>query len=224
MWLNGEHVEHYEYRVTGTPCEPVVENRSLVHIPDRIIELFPGDNDLVPLNAVSYLGVPLLDTDGSVMGHLSVLDDKPMPRDERAISLFEIFAARAAAEHRRLKVEQAVRAREEQMSTLLESAMDAILVLDAGLNVVRVNPATERLFGCTAEEMLGESLRDFLVPRERGARGNDSPARLDDRAPRAKQQLWVPQDFRRAALGSIRCFRPRPRSRASRIGGRASTP
>jgi transcriptional regulator with GAF, ATPase, and Fis domain len=48
----------------------------------------------------------LLDTDGTVMGHLSVLDNKPMPKHPRAISRFEIFAARAVAEHRRLKVER----------------------------------------------------------------------------------------------------------------------
>ncbi len=41
------------------------------------------------MGAVSYMGIPLLDTDGSVMGHLSVLDTKPMPKDSRAISLFE---------------------------------------------------------------------------------------------------------------------------------------
>jgi PAS domain S-box-containing protein len=193
MWLNGKHVEHYEYCLVGTPCAPVVENRSLVHIPDKIVELFPGDNDLEPMNAVSYMGIPLFDTEGGVMGHLSVLDTKPMPRDERAISLFEIFAARAAAEHRRLKAERQVRAREEQLSTLLETAMDAILVLDAGLNIVRINQATARLFGCTAEDMIGESLCDFLV--------SDSVARVEkftrelETRPEGKQQLWVPQDF-----------------------------
>ena len=103
MWLKDDFVEHFEYSIAGTACADVVESRKLVHIPDRLIELFPRDDDLVPLSAVSYLGAPLLDTNGNVMGHLSVLDDKPMPRDARAIALFEIFAARAAAEYRRLK-------------------------------------------------------------------------------------------------------------------------
>ena len=65
MWLNGKHVEHYEYCLTGTPCAPVVEQRSLVHIPDKIIDLYPGDNDLKPFGAVSYMGIPLFDTSGS---------------------------------------------------------------------------------------------------------------------------------------------------------------
>jgi PAS domain-containing protein len=98
-----------------------------------------------------------LDEQGNVMGHLAVLDNKPMPRQPRLISLFEIFAARAAAEHRRLKIEQEVRAREEQLSLLLQSALDAILVLDGRLSIVRVNPAAERLFGCSAEDLVGRA-------------------------------------------------------------------
>lgn len=193
MWLNDGFVEHYEYPIAGTACAEVVESKKLIHIPERLIELFPRDDDLVPLNAVSYLGAPLLDTDGSVMGHLSVLDNKPMPRDARAISLFEIFAARAAAEHRRLKVEQAVRSREEQMTLLLESAMDAIMVLDGRMNILRVNPAAERLLGCTAEDLVGESLSDFLVP-ESMSRVEAFAKEIASR-PQGRQQLWVPQDF-----------------------------
>jgi PAS domain S-box-containing protein len=193
MWLKGGFVEHFEYPIDGTACAAVVESRKLIHIPERLIELFPRDDDLVPLNAVSYLGAPLLDVDGSVMGHVSVLDDKPMPKDERAVALFEIFAARAAAEQRRLKAEQAARAREEQMALLLETAMDAILVLDGQMGIVRVNPAAERLLGCTAEDLLGENLKDFLTP-ESLARVEAFAKGISSR-PRGQQQLWVPQDF-----------------------------
>src|SRR6185436_19569991 len=113
---------------------------------------------------VSYLGVPLLNTKRAVIGHLGVLDTQPLPADPRLLSFFEIFAARATAESRRLKVEQQVRAREQELSALLDSAMDAILVLDARMHIVRVNPAAERLLGCTQEDLIGESLKDFLVP------------------------------------------------------------
>jgi GAF domain-containing protein len=201
MWLNGGFVEHYEYSIAGTVCADVVESRKLIHIPDRLIELFPRDEPLVPLGAVSYLGAPLLDTNGSVMGHLSVLDDKPMPRDERAIALFEIFAARAAAEQRRLKAEQAARAREEQMALLLESAMDAILVLDGRMQIVRVNPAAERLLGCTAEDLLGGEPQGFPGAGEPGAGGG---VREGDRQPATGKAAVVgAARFCGAALGSF---------------------
>jgi PAS domain S-box-containing protein len=193
MWIEGGFVEHFEYPIAGTACADVVESRKLVHIPDRLLDLFPRGDDLVPSNTVSYLGAPLLDADGNVMGHLSVLDDKPMPRDARAISLFEIFATRAAAEYRRLKAEAAAHAREEQMSLLLETALDAIVVLDGRLDIVRVNPAAERLLGCTAEDLLGESLKDFLALESLGR--VEAFAKEIQNRPQGKQQLWVPQDF-----------------------------
>jgi len=72
FWMNGEYVYDFEYRIENTPCERVVEEKRLVHIPDRVIELFPNDPDLCTLNAVSYAGVPLLRSDGSVWGASNV--------------------------------------------------------------------------------------------------------------------------------------------------------
>jgi hypothetical protein len=42
------------------------------------------------------MGVPLLDLDGTVLGHLAVMDVRPMPARSESITLFEIFASRAA--------------------------------------------------------------------------------------------------------------------------------
>jgi len=193
FWVNGQFVENFEYAIAGTACAPVVESKQLVHIPERLVELYPADPDLVAMHAVSYLGVPLLDPNGDVMGHLSVLDTKPMPADPRLISLFEIFAARAAAEQRRLRQENEVRSREEELSALLQSAMDAVVVLDAAGCITRVNPAAERLFGCTAEDLLNEKLQDFL-PAESAA-PFDAFVRSLDAQPEDRRQLWIPQSF-----------------------------
>ena len=168
FWLNGAFVEHFEYNVIGTACADVVEEKRLVHVPDRLLELYPGNPATQALYTVSYLGVPLLDTRGEVMGHLSVLDTRPLPAQPRLISLFEIFAARAAAEQRRLRQELEVRVREEELTALLDSAMDAVVVLQAAGRITRVNPAAEKLFGCTAEDLLGENLSELPARGQRG--------------------------------------------------------
>ena len=61
FWLGGQWVQDYEYSIAGTPCEPVIEDARLIHIPDKCMELYPDDPDLRPIGAVSYLGVPLTD-------------------------------------------------------------------------------------------------------------------------------------------------------------------
>jgi len=193
FWLNGQFLESYEHDVANTPCGSALSKRKLVLYPDRILEIYPDEPDLKALGAVSYMGVPLFDLAGEIMGHLAVLDTKPMPAEPRLISLFEIFAARAAAECRRLKSEQQVRAREEELSALLASAMDAVVVLDAAGGITRVNPAAEKLFRCTAEDLLGENLRDFLPP-ESAARFASFVKELEAQTAGARQ-LWIPQSF-----------------------------
>jgi hypothetical protein len=68
----------------------------VVHIAENVTQLFPNDPDLIKFGAVSYLGMPLLDEDGSVLGHLAILDTKSLPADSRLFSFFRIFAVRAA--------------------------------------------------------------------------------------------------------------------------------
>ena len=85
MWMQGRFMDDFECRVAGTPCEDVVDSKRLINIPDKLVELYPGDPDLISLQPLSYLGIALLDTDGSVMGHLSVLDTKLTPLHSRPV-------------------------------------------------------------------------------------------------------------------------------------------
>jgi PAS domain-containing protein len=138
FWMGGQWIEGFEQPVDGTPCQVVIENRRLVHYPDRVLELYPDEPNARKMGAVSYMGVPLQDLDGSVLGHLAIMDVKPMPEDPVGLTLFEI-CRRAAAELAG-SVPSAVRAREAQLAGLVASAMDAIVQLDGELRVTRMNP------------------------------------------------------------------------------------
>ncbi len=186
FWLGGEWIQGFEHAIDGTPCEDVVDGRRLVHIADNMLALYPTDAGR-ELGAVSYLGVPLLDVDGSVLGHLAVLDRRPMPAEPRAEALVRIFAARAAAELQRLRAEAEVREREEKLTRLVDSAMDAIVELDEGLRVTRMNPAAAKRFGRAAA---GTDFRSFLSP-ESGARLGALAADLGGCA-EGERSIWIP--------------------------------
>jgi PAS domain S-box-containing protein len=164
FWYDGAPFGDYEYAIAGTPCEPVVETCGLFHVEDRLIELFPDDPDLAPMNAVSYMGIPLQDTDGELLGHLAVLHDAPQPARPRTEAVFRIFAERAASELRRLRRERDLSDREAKLSALIGSAMDAILEVDRDLAVVGMNPAAEKAFGCTRAESAGRAIASLLAP------------------------------------------------------------
>ena len=190
FWMGGEWIHGWEMNIDGTPCAEVINQRCLIHFPDNLLGLFPDDSDVKAIGAVSYMGMPLIDLDGKVLGHLAVLDTRPMPKEPTAQSLFQIFAARAAAEMRRLRAEKQVREREEKLGRLVNSAMDAIIELNRNLNVTRVNAAAEKVFGCSSQDIIGELFTRFL--------SSDSRERLAnliidlDLRPEGERYAWIP--------------------------------
>jgi PAS domain S-box-containing protein len=191
--LDDAWIPSYEHPIDGTPCQVAIDGGRLVHIPDRVLELFPQEVDLRQMGAVSYMGVPLTDVDGTVLGHMAVMDRKPMPPMPETLALFEIFAARASAELQRQRAERQVREREAELSGLVGSAMDAIVQLrsqpDDGLRVVRMNPAAQRVFGLTAEAATGLPL-DGLLVTEDAARLASMTRELVSQAD-GPRSLWV---------------------------------
>ncbi len=94
-WADGRPVPSFEYDVAGTTCEQVVKTGKLCYFPANVKDLFPREKALVAMKAFCYLGVPLLDEDQSPIGHLFVMDDKPLADPPHAINIMNVFAARA---------------------------------------------------------------------------------------------------------------------------------
>jgi GAF domain-containing protein len=61
-------------------------------------ELFPREKALVAMRASCYLGVPLLNEAQTPIGHLFVMDDKPLADPQHAVTILNIFAGRAGEE------------------------------------------------------------------------------------------------------------------------------
>ena len=59
--------------------------------------------------------------------------------------------------------EAALREREQRMAAIVQTAVDAIITIDERGVIESVNPATERLFGHAADEMLGRNVK-MLMP------------------------------------------------------------
>lgn len=97
FWANGQFVEGVEYDLANTACQQVLAG-NIVHYPHNVQKQFPGNHDLAALEAVSYLGLPLRALGGEMLGHLAVIDDKPMPVAPLDLSFFKLIADRARAE------------------------------------------------------------------------------------------------------------------------------
>jgi len=161
FWQDGQLIPEFEIDIYGTPCEKVIESARLVHYPDNIIDLFPKNDGLKAFRAVSYMGVPLLDSAGKILGNLAVLDTQPMPEEPRSLAIFRIFAARAAAELQRPRVESEVQKSEEKYRRIVETAGEGFLLLDSQFVIRDVNDAFCRLVGCGRNEVLGRKVSLF---------------------------------------------------------------
>lgn len=106
-WGKGQPLPQFDVPAHG-PCETVL-TRKCVHHPDQLRELYPHVQLIQDIGAESYCGVPIVDGSDRVIGHLAIMDSKPMLDHVRTTSILGIFAMRAAAEFERLRFERALR-------------------------------------------------------------------------------------------------------------------
>jgi transcriptional regulator with GAF, ATPase, and Fis domain len=117
FWDADQFGENFEFDIADTPCMKVLQGE-VCHYEKGVQVLFPQDKALEDWHVESYLGVPMLDAMGCVIGHIAALDDKPMKHDSRAIDVLKIFAARAAAELKRQRAEAQLQAALVQVKEL----------------------------------------------------------------------------------------------------------
>ncbi|UBF25065.1 GAF domain-containing protein [Kovacikia minuta CCNUW1] len=106
MWCHDALAENIEYPLAGTPCETVIQTAELHLYPDTLQQRFPNADLLQAMNAESYLGLPLINASGKVIGNLCLIDSQPFATDENKNAIVSVFAARAAAELERQWAEQ----------------------------------------------------------------------------------------------------------------------
>jgi signal transduction histidine kinase len=118
-WYDGAFIEEpFEYDTAGQPCA-VVTDYPWVSFPEALTERFPEDRSAIEMGLQSYLAVCLRSSDGVHLGHLAVLDTRPMEAGEEDAAALRIFAARASAE---LERRNQARALEESRARVIDAA------------------------------------------------------------------------------------------------------
>jgi PAS domain S-box-containing protein len=102
-WQDDKLQPPKEYALVGYPCEATVGRGEELFIANGLGEKYPEERRV---GLDSYIGIPVVDpTAGRVLGHLALLDDKPMPQSLPSNPLLRIFVSRIAAELRRKRTE-----------------------------------------------------------------------------------------------------------------------
>ncbi len=147
----GEIAEDFEYCLTDTPCHNVIQYNVCCY-PGNIQQLFPKDKMLTDMGIESYIGTPLFNSNGNVMGLIVVLHTRPLTNINIVKSVFQICAARAAAEMERKQTEE----KHDLLSAAVEQSTESVAITDLEGTIVYVNPAFERNTGYTQAEAIGK--------------------------------------------------------------------
>lgn len=98
-YSNGTFFDNFEYELAGTSCGAVIARKEIVYAPTGVCDIWPLEKEF---DRDSYIGVPMFDSTGKIIGHFACMDGKPMRQDLPHLALFKIFSVRAAAEVERM--------------------------------------------------------------------------------------------------------------------------
>jgi signal transduction histidine kinase/CheY-like chemotaxis protein/ABC-type amino acid transport substrate-binding protein len=96
--------EPFTYNLSGTPCEKVFTGEMCI-IPQGI-QSQSGVGAIKALGIESYVGSPLMDSSGRMLGILAVMKKQVLENPAEIVALLKIFSTRAAAELERRRTEQ----------------------------------------------------------------------------------------------------------------------
>ncbi len=139
---NGQATKGFAYELSGAPCELVYAQSETVVLPCDLARQFPREAGFD-----SYIGVPLRDASGAVIGHLGVFSDRDIRDADRAAALLAVLAQRVEAELRRTALETQ---REQALSDLRKQTRR----LQARQRTIRAQNAHKtRLLGIIAHDL-----------------------------------------------------------------------
>ncbi|MDP8245678.1 MAG: SpoIIE family protein phosphatase [Candidatus Hinthialibacter antarcticus] len=171
FWSVDQWGKNFEYDLDGSPCETVFQDGPQWYGTD-IQEQFPKDKALKKHNILFYLGVPLQNRHGEVIGHACILHDQPVAYDPYLVSVMNVFAVQAANEME-FRSERADSARLKAITEnldvglLLEDEARRIQVINANFcELAQIKQAPNELVGLTASEFAG-GIEAQVVDRER---------------------------------------------------------
>jgi PAS domain S-box-containing protein len=158
LWVQGRIVDNREFDIEITPCREVVRGE-LCHYPSGLASAYPNPT-VIAQKLDSFLGVPLRTAKGEHLGHLAIADSRPMPKDPRLLSIFRIFAARAAAELERVRIEKKL----SRVTAITETASDFVSLANLAGEILYINPAGLQLIGRSGEDPTRLRVSDLLFP------------------------------------------------------------
>jgi len=167
---DGEFILPYTYDLSGTPCEGfynTTEFKPQVRHSDGLCALYPEDTALIKMGAEGYRGEAFHDSDGNRIGHVFVIDNKPIAEDSDEAAFFSLISQRIGAEINRWRADAALKEERHLLQTIVDNLPIPINLNDADGNYLLVNKLFENWYGKPADQVIGHPAEAvFNIPAE----------------------------------------------------------
>lgn len=169
-YVGGKIISNKKYDIHKTPCENVYGKKTCIY-PSSIQKLFPEDVTLVKMNAESYVGQPLWDSNGNPLGLIACISKREIKNSDLIIPILNIIATRVSSEMVRKQSKDLLESSETKYRLLFENmtsgfALHEMIYDESGKAIdyrfISVNPSFERLTGMSASDTIGKRVKDFL--------------------------------------------------------------
>ena len=157
FWKDGKLVENFSYPLANTPCETVLDGAGMAFYSENIQHLFPNDHMLVEMQAESYIGISLRDSNNNVIGLISVINDHPIKKTNQTHTLMQSLAVRASFEIERRENDEQL----QLFSYIFRDSREGMFLVDKNDNITDVNPSFCTYAGYSKEELLGQPAQIF---------------------------------------------------------------
>jgi PAS domain S-box-containing protein len=167
VYAGGQAGENFSYALADTPCNNVIGKEVCIY-KSGIKEQFPQDHLLEVMDAESYGGIPLFGSDGSSLGIIAVLDEKPLEdsRADRLKYMLQIIGARAASELERTMVEQNLNESENRFREFADLLPQIAFEVDKQWRFLFLNKNFYTLTGYSPLEVIGKLSPLDMIPLE----------------------------------------------------------
>ena len=152
VWSGDTVGDNFSYGLEGTPCQSIMNGGTFFY-PNEIQHHFPNDQILKDMHAEGYLGLPLKDETGRILGVIALIDDKPMSDNAHTLNLLGSLSTRVSMELVREEFNQKLLL----SSRVFSETHEGIIIADANRLIVDVNPAFCTITGYSREDVIGKS-------------------------------------------------------------------
>jgi PAS domain S-box-containing protein len=100
----------------------------------------------------------------AVMGAIEFFTPEYRPPDEDTLHALTALGSQIGQFIERERAEAALRESDARKGAILETAVDAIINIDANSRITEFNPAAEQMFGYRRDDVLGQDLAELIIP------------------------------------------------------------